>query len=250
MFNKFILDVARVLAKNVGFRVVCCPSDMDSEFAEIYSLCEDYTMTGVDRMYALYKAIEYIDRTKIPGDIVECGVWRGGSCMLCAHALRKLGDIDRRMFLYDTYEGMAEPTNVDISLDDESAHATWKVAQGDHDEGWCRASLNEVRSNMMKTGYAEDKIEYIVGKVEDTIPGVIPDKIALLRLDTDWFESTYHELQHLFPRLVPNGVLIIDDYGFWKGSRKATDQYFEENNVGILLNRIDAAGRLGIKIDT
>jgi hypothetical protein len=87
-----------------------------------------------------------------------------------------------------------------------------------------------------------------VGKVEDTIPADIPEKIALLRLDTDWYESTKHELIHLFPRLQKGGVLIIDDYGFWKGARKAVDEYFAENNIQILLNRIDDTGRMAIKL--
>ena len=101
---------------------------------------------------------------------------------------------------------------------------------------------------MATTGYP-GPIHYVQGKVEDTVPGAGPEQIALLRLDTDWYESTLHELVHFFPRLVPGGVLIIDDYGWWKGARKAVDEYFEANRVQILLNRMDVTGaRIAIKI--
>jgi O-methyltransferase len=84
--------------------------------------------------------------------------------------------------------------------------------------------------------------------VEDTIPNNIPEKIAILRLDTDWYESTRHELVHLFPRLSPYGVLIIDDYGCWQGAKKAVDEYISENNLRIFLSRIDSTGRIAIKL--
>jgi O-methyltransferase len=83
--------------------------------------------------------------------------------------------------------------------------------------------------------------------VEDTIPASVPEQIALLRLDTDWYESTKCELEILFPRLVKGGVIIIDDYGCWQGARKAVDEYFNKNNIAILLNRMDDTGRIGIK---
>ncbi|MFX1257024.1 MAG: TylF/MycF/NovP-related O-methyltransferase [Promethearchaeota archaeon] len=101
---------------------------------------------------------------------------------------------------------------------------------------------------MALTGYPKESVVYIKGKVENTIPNMIPEKISLLRLDTDWYNSTYHELKHLYPILSQKGIIIIDDYGHWKGARKATDNYFKENNVQILLNRIDYKGRLGIKL--
>jgi O-methyltransferase len=103
---------------------------------------------------------------------------------------------------------------------------------------------------MLSTGYPEENLIFVKGKVENTIPGVTPDRICLLRLDTDWYESTYHELNYLFPRLSVNGVIIIDDYGHWQGAREAVDKYFQAKNVKILLNRIDYSGRVGIKVDT
>lgn len=90
---------------------------------------------------------------------------------------------------------------------------------------------------------------FVKGKVEDTVPEKAPDRISLLRLDTDWYESTYHGLLHLYPRLSVGGVLIIDDYGHWAGAKKAVDQYLNENHLKLLLNRIDDTGRIGVKLE-
>ena len=100
----------------------------------------------------------------------------------------------------------------------------------------------------MKIGYNTEKLHFIKGKVENTLPEYAPKQISLLRLDTDWYESTKHELTHLFPRLVSGGVLILDDYGYWAGAKKAVDEYFSQNKTQILLNRIDQTGRIAIKI--
>jgi O-methyltransferase len=113
---------------------------------------------------------------------------------------------------------------------------------------WCLATINDVEQNMKATSYVPSNIIYVKGKVENTIPTLSPDKvIALLRLDTDWYESTKHELIHLYPELTKGGVLIIDDYGHWDGCRKAVDEYFNNTDSSILLNRVDYTGRIGIK---
>jgi len=108
----------------------------------------------------------------------------------------------------------------------------------------CYSPLEEVKRNMEATGYPPAQISYIKGKVEDTLPAEAPAQIAVLRLDTDWYESTRHELVHLYPRLSPGGVLIIDDYGYWTGARKAVDEYFRDS---LFLGRIDDTGRIAIK---
>ena len=112
---------------------------------------------------------------------------------------------------------------------------------------WCYSTLDDVKKNLLKTGYPSENLVFIKGKVEETIPSQIPQQVALLRLDTDWYESTLHEMNHLYPLLSRNGVLIIDDYGHWQGARKAIDEYLEKNKIDILLNRIDYTGRLAIK---
>ena len=111
----------------------------------------------------------------------------------------------------------------------------------------CECAAGRSKKILYGTGYPSERIHFVPGKVEDTIPASAPESIALLRLDTDWYESTKHELVHLFPRLATSGVLIIDDYGHWRGSRLACDEYFEQNRVPILLNRIDFTGRIALK---
>lgn len=221
----------------------------DVMFRRIYDKCRKYTMTSKESMYALYKSVEYIIKNNIPGDFVECGVWRGGSAMLIAYTLLELNVTNRKIYLYDTFEGMTQPTKFDYLVANNKIHAydEWKKRQKkDHNE-WCYASLSEVKKNMDLTGYPRNNIVFVKGKVEETIPKTIPSKIAILRLDTDWYESTKHELIHLFPILSKNGVLIIDDYGHWAGSKKAVDEYF--SNRQMLLNRIDYSARIGIKTE-
>lgn len=222
-------------------------SDMEPEFKDIFLKSKDYTMTSPERMYSLYKSTEYVINNNIPGDIVECGVWRGGSSMVCALTMIKMQSTDKKIYMYDTYSGMSEPTEKDVDFEGNPSINKWKKMERDEHNKWDYASLKEVKNNMRKTNYPDEKIIYIKGKVENTIPEKIPEKISILRLDTDWYESTYHELIHLFPRLSKNGVLIIDDYGHWQGSKEAVDNYIEENKVKILLNRVDYTGRIGIK---
>lgn len=224
------------------------PYDIEKKFLILYEKCKKFTLTSLIRMFSLYNATNYVIKNKIPGDIVECGVWKGGSIMLSALTLLKSNDIERKIYLYDTYEGMPEPTNRDVRYyDGLSAREKWKVIK-DENKKWFYGPLEEVKKNLYSTGYPKENLIFIEGKVENTIPGTIPKKISILRLDTDWYESTYHELKHLFPILSENGVLILDDYGFWKGAKEATDKYIKENKIKIFLNRIDGTGRVGIKV--
>jgi O-methyltransferase len=104
-----------------------------------------------------------------------------------------------------------------------------------------------VRQAVLSTGYDAARLHFVKGKVEDTLPAEAPPQICLLRLDTDWYESTRHELRHLYPRLARGGVLIIDDYGHWQGARQATDEYLAEQRIPLLLNRIDYGARIALK---
>ena len=213
----------------------------ESAFIELYEKCKPFTMTSIARMYALYKSIAYIVKNNIPGDIAECGVWRGGSVMLAAYTLLSMGDTARTIYLYDTFAGMTAPGPLD-SLNRPAKKIDWFKKRG-----VCYAEIDEVQSNLCATGYPKDKILFIEGDIKDTVPRTLPNCLALLRLDTDWYETTLHELEHMFPRVCAGGVLIIDDYGDWKGARKAADEYFQKNNTLGLLHRIDHTGRMGIK---
>jgi hypothetical protein len=223
--------------------------DLEPAFGTVHTRCAPFTMTTVERMYSLWKSVHHLGAHGVEGDIVECGVWRGGSSMVAALALLEQGDRARRLHLYDTFEGMSAPTDQDVSIGGLSAAENWdRIKQDRDDPVLAYASLEEVKRNMASTGFPADRVDYVQGKVEETIPGHAPEKIALLRLDTDWYESTKHELDHLWSRLVPGGILIIDDYGDWIGARRAVDEFFAGRADAPLLVRVDATGRIGVKL--
>ena len=170
----------------------------------------------------------------VPGDIVECGVWRGGSMMAVALTLLQRGIKDRDLWLYDTYEGMPPPEAVDVDL---YGHAALDPSSGSYDAAGCTVGLATVQEAMRTTGYPEAKIHYVAGMVEDTLPSRAPERIAFLHLDTDWYKSTRHELEQLYPRVSPGGSVMLDDYQHWQGCRKATDEYLAKVEPNIPLIR-------------
>jgi hypothetical protein len=212
-----------------------------------------YTMTGVLRLLSLIDAVRYCAQRPVAGAFAECGVWRGGSVLAMILTLQELGVGDRDIYLYDTFEGMTEPTELDTSQLEDGALDQWRKAERNHARPWAELfderDFNEesVRLLLRDTGYPVERLHFVRGPIEETVPGAAPDHLALLRLDTDWYESTKHELVHLFPRLRPGGVLIIDDYGHWQGARRAVDEYFDTEHPPLLLNRIDYTGRIAIK---
>ena len=219
-------------------------------FAEVYEQCRDYTLTPARAMYAIYEAARYVTDEKIPGAFVECGVWKGGSSMIAALTFARLNSVDRKMYLYDTFAGMPDIGSRDEDLGTGPFQVAMGIAtflRGGH-SGVFYASVDEVQKNMQLTGYPRELIVLVQGLVENTIPGTVPDQISLLHLDSDLYQSTYHELTHLFPRLSKGAVLIIDDYENWKGSREATDQYFSEQGISLSLKEVgDTGARMGIK---
>jgi O-methyltransferase len=229
---------------NVKARDAAAMADLDASAQSIIQRVAPFTMTSIERRAALIGAIDHVTRAGIDGAIVECGVWRGGSMMTAALALLERGQAGRDLWLYDTFTGMSEPTATDRSHDGVSAQHQLEAT--DRGQGvWCEASLDDVQANLQSTGYPRERIHFQAGKVEDTIPAMLPGPIAVLRLDTDWYESTRHELQHLYPLLQSGGVLIIDDYGHWQGARQAVDEYFAGQSI--YLHRVDYTGRLMIK---
>ncbi|HWF75753.1 MAG TPA: TylF/MycF/NovP-related O-methyltransferase [Caulobacteraceae bacterium] len=214
--------------------------DLAPETLATYERVKRFTMTTPERVAALCDAVRYVDANGIAGAIVECGVYRGGSAMAAALTCTT----GREIWLYDTFEGMSAPTADDARASDGRAAAELLDGAAKGELIWCYSSEAEVAGNMRTTGHPEALTHLVKGKVEDTIPGACPDQIAVLRLDTDWYESTRHELEHLYPRLAPGGVLIIDDYGYWAGARKAVDEYF---GGSLFLSRIDGTGRIAVK---
>jgi O-methyltransferase len=220
------------------------PSDFDEADKELYRRVGPYTMTTPPRIYALVRATEYV--ADVPGALVECGVWRGGSMMAVALTLLRLGITDRGLYLFDTFSGMTPPTDEDVRKTGERAADLLNSEERDADV-WAIASLDDVRDAVLSTGYPEERIHFVQGPVEETLPAAAPERVALLRLDTDWYASTKHELEHLYPRLASGGVLLLDDYGYWQGARQAVDEFVAANNVHLLLNRIDHTARIAVK---
>jgi hypothetical protein len=201
-------------------------------------------MTSPERIYALIQAVRYVSGNGIAGAIVECGVWKGGSMAAVARTLLQMQDVSRDLYLFDTFKGMTEPTVNDF---DYSGKRADKVMLEDPGYKCADAPLEQVKEVLYGTGYPKERIHFVPGKIEETLPDSAPETISLLRLDTDWYASTKHELIYLFPRLSKAGVIVIDDYGHWRGARQACDEYFAENRVPILLNRIDYTGRIALK---
>lgn len=224
--------------------------DLEKAFNEAYARCASETMTSKERMYAQWSAVRYLDSAGLDGAIVECGVWRGGSMMIAVEGLRSMAaDRGRELWLYDTFAGMPPPADMDVQALTGQTAADVLAGQPQTEDNpfWAIAQKEVVASNMAATGYPPYLIHLIEGKVEDTIPARMPDRIALLRLDTDWYASTRHSLEHLWPRLVRGGILIVDDYGYWQGARQAVDEHFGTLTDAPFLSRIDFTGRLAVK---
>jgi O-methyltransferase len=224
------------------------PSDYDDVLADTVRRVRRDTLTTAPRIAALCDSVEYLVRTDVPGAFAECGVWRGGSMMAAALTLLRLGVTDRDLYLFDTFSGMPEPSAQDAPspYDGYSPHKRWR-RQTRLGRQWAGVPVETVRHRLESTGYPPERVHLVPGMVEDTLPSKAPEAIALLRLDTDWYASTRHELEYLYPRLAEGGVLIVDDYGHYQGARRAVDEYFAAAAEPVLLNRIDFTARLVVK---
>lgn len=216
---------------------------MDASDEEIIERVKPYTQTSRERMVAMVNALRAIDAAGIKGDIVECGVWRGGNIILA----RKFSP-DRFCWLYDTFSGMTEPGEFDRKPKGTPALAIWerKVGRG---KPWCAASVDDVYAVLAKFDVDNPgKLRFVIGDVSKTLrmPNALPDRIALLRLDTDWYESTKVELEVLYPRLAVGGILIVDDYGHWEGAKKAVDEFFAGQDVSF--HKIDYTGIMMVRV--
>ncbi|CAB4710891.1 MAG: macrocin O-methyltransferase [Actinobacteria bacterium] len=221
------------------------PIELTNFERDCLSKAKPITMTPAQRFSAIALSMRYLRENRISGDVVECGVWAGGS--IGAAALLGAADTEpRHYWLFDTFEGMTRPSINDT----QEARKTYEKTRNESTEGssWCEVNEKQVRDNLVAIGVDLDLCTFITGDVLNTLlSSVLPKKIALLRLDTDWYESTRVELEILFPRLVSGGILIIDDYGHWDGARKAVDEYFMKREIKPLLIPIDYAGRICIK---
>ena len=250
---KYLINKAVSFLEKKGYGIIHpsqYKSDMEKEFLKIWEETKQYTMISVERGYNIFKSVEYVVENNISGDFVECGVWKGGACMIMAKSLLKFGKQDRKIVLYDTFSGMTEPDENDcISWTGKNMKERWEKSKDNRGNHLWAAGVDEVRKNLLATGYPENMLEFNIGDVCKTLDAKTPRSVSLLRLDTDWYESTKKELEILYPLLSKEGVLIIDDYGHFTGAKKAVDEYFsDKNRVKIFLSRIDYTGRVGIKL--
>ena len=234
-----------------GRRNLELPTEFLPEDADLieYVLQHNLSMVGLPGLCSTLSAAKYVVENDIPGDFVECGVWRGGNSMIAAEIFRRHNS-KKRVYLFDTFMGMTTPTDDDKMFDGTPALNQFRESEKESHNDWCFSSLQEVQSNFSSRGLLDHRTVFVMGPVEETLTYAqnIPEQIAVLRLDTDWYESTKIELETLYPRLSKGGCLILDDYGFWKGSKKATDEYFETLTSKPMLHVTDRDRRIGIKI--
>jgi O-methyltransferase len=170
----------------------------------------------------------------IKGDLVECGCALGGSAALMALTQRRVGGL-RPLWLFDTFEGLPAPT-----ADDPD----YEIA--DLFTGTCQASVADVQNLFDRLQVAKD-LHLIKGLFRDTLPGAEVQQIALLHIDGDWYDSVKTCLENLYDKVTPGGVIQLDDYGYWKGARKAVDEFLEKRGIRALLKRVDYSGRSLVK---
>jgi hypothetical protein len=227
------------------FPSLCVPEwseAMAEHQAPIWWRVKPYTKSSAERIVVLCQSIAYLEKHNIPGAIVGCGVGKGGGMMAAAMALMALESTRRQFYLHDTFAGMPAPAPVDVDWQGRPARDLLPSNQLH-----VRSSLHDVKQAMMLTRYPWEKLIFVPGRVEQTIPEHTAGQIALLRLNTHWYDSTYHNLEKLYPRLADGGIMIVDDYGAWQGARKAVDDYFQKKGMQVPLQPIDFAGRFILK---
>jgi len=178
--------------------------------------------------------VKHVVAKGIPGDFVECGCALGGSAALIALTLRQVGE-SRQLWLFDTFEGLPAPTPNDPDFE---------IA--DLFTGTCVGTVDEVQ-HLFEDLHVADRVQLVKGLFQQTLPSVPVSTIALLHIDGDWYDSVKACLDNLYDRVAPGGVIQFDDYGYWKGARKAVDEFFAARGIGVKLNRLDYSGRFLIK---
>ncbi len=188
-----------------------------------------YTALLPLRLAALHKLCREIDRQSVPGDVIECGVYNGGSAALMASVCTR-SPLHRSVWLFDSFEGLPEPTEKD---GDKARSCGW----------WCHGDLSKVRAVFQKLRIPESHIHIIKGWFQDTFPSVRTGDIALLHIDADWYESVKLCLERFYDSVQPGGFVVIDDYGHWEGCKRATDEFLKDRSLDIKLTRVDYTGR-------
>jgi hypothetical protein len=221
---------------NVNF-----PGYVEQEFRDLYAKYYNYTMVPWHGLYTTYKAAHHVIKAGISGDIVECGVWKGGCTAIMMEVFKNAGQGGRQFWLYDTFEGMTTPSDSDVHFAGNKNAVKLFSDKKKKGEKWSFSPLEECKQTIKLSDYPSENIKFIKGDVLETLPNEKPQSIALLRLDTDWYESTLAEMEHLYPLIRKGGVFISDDYGAWKGSYDAIHEYLKLNNINNLFMHIDTS---------
>ena len=218
--------------------------EFEKEANEAIKIVRKQTMLPYINLVTLYEQVLYCEKGNIEGDLVECGVWKGGAVGLMALANIKNGTIKRKLHLFDAFEEICAP-NKDID-GDRAINDVKKLAgakalingelkplKGIYDSFGGPSDINECKSLIEDTiGYPSNYVNYHKGWFQNTIPFKSKEikKIAILRLDGDWYESTKVCLDNLYDKVVQNGFIIFDDYGWYDGCKKAVDEFFKSRN--------------------
>lgn len=192
-----------------------------------------HTMIGTKRLANVRALVESVLGNKVDGDFIETGVWRGGACILMRAVLRAYDVRDRRIWLADSFNGLPAPNEEKYPADKgDKFHAFQEL----------KVSLDEVKHNFEKYGLLDDQVGFLQGWFKDTLPVAPIQKLAILRLDGDMYESTWDALSALYPKVSKGGYVIVDDYHVVPGCKAAVHDYLAFQNIEPQFVEIDGVG--------
>ena len=192
-----------------------------------------HTMVGRKRLDNLQQCVETALAEGVPGDLIETGVWRGGCTVLMRAILKAHGDTTRTVWVADSFEGLPKPDAERFPADRGDTH---------HEVDFLRVSEDDVRETFRRYGLLDAQVRFLKGWVRDTLPHAPIERLAVLRLDGDMYESTIDALDALYPRLSPRGFVIVDDYGAIPACRQATDDYRRGHAIDAPMAQVDWTG--------
>jgi O-methyltransferase len=192
------------------------------------------TMIGMQRLTSLQECVETVLAEDIPGDLIECGVWRGGACILMRAVLAAYEDPTRCVWLADSFQGVPRPDAENFKAD--------KNIRLDRFVSVLGVSEAEVRANFERYGLLDDRVRFLPGWFKDTLRDAPIDRISVLRLDGDLYESTIQALDALYPRLSPVGFCIVDDYLGIQACEQAVSDYRTKHDITAEIVDIDGSG--------
>jgi O-methyltransferase len=221
-----IITLRKALADNISL-LIRQPTYESIQLAKLMlKVKPQYTMVTNKNLIALYGLVQRVNKLGLAGDIVECGVWNGGSAAVMGFAdgHNKHNYKNRIIWLFDSFQGLPHPTENDGNLEKEN-----------YFEGWCKGDVNRVRQIFAKLGVPPGVVKIVPGWFENTLRNASVDCIAILHIDADWYEPVKLVLDVFYDKVVPGGFIILNDYGTWPGCNRAVDDFFAEHN----LNGID-----------